>query len=406
MDITRDFIDASFRTYVQRTFCDGRDSIRTQDVEQVEELHLSRQGFTSLRGLEHFAGLRVLDCAYNELNELDIRRHVRLEELECSGNRLLALHTGGNPALKRLFCQSNTIVALDLSANAALESLDCGFNRLRKLDVSRNGTLAYLTCHWNLLSELALGNNPVLRELNCGYNALFALELDRHALLEKLDCGSNHLVSLDLSGCRSLTALRCNGNHLTRLDLEDCTALESLRCFQNHLSELRLQHPELTELYCSDNKLAALDTSGCPKLTSVSAGNNLIREPDCSIDGVGTFVYDLAQADYSAELIWEGTELYARASVSTEAAIAQLAPIIREAWDSLGTMRDQALSLIAAAHPDEDVAELTLSELNFAEEGTVRLGFDAGDTPAGRLYIYAVFGPRLELERELEYETY
>jgi hypothetical protein len=49
---------------------------------------------------------------------------------------------------------------------------------------------------------------------------------------------------------------------------------------------------------------------------------------------------------------------------------------------------EQALRTIAEAHPDEDINELVLADAEFQEDRYLRLGYDAGDTPAGRLYIY------------------
>ncbi|WP_259391465.1 hypothetical protein [Paenibacillus sp. 1011MAR3C5] len=50
--------------------------------------------------------------------------------------------------------------------------------------------------------------------------------------------------------------------------------------------------------------------------------------------------------------------------------------------------------------------ELVLSALEFDNEGAFRLGYDAGETPAGQLYIYALFSAALELDSTLVYETY
>ncbi|MCU6792835.1 leucine-rich repeat domain-containing protein [Paenibacillus sp. WQ 127069] len=406
MNITHDFIDEQFRTFLLKTYCDGRDSIQTSDVEGIGELQISHKDISSLNGLEHFTSLDVLNCAYNKLTELDIRRNTRLVDLECDGNELNALNTSHNSALKRLHCNSNAILALDLSANAALESLDCGYNRIRNLDVSQNHMLTELICYWNILSKLELERNPLLRHLQCGYNALFTLELDHHTMLEKLDCGSNHLIQLRVTNCENLLELRCNGNHLTELDISSSPRLESLRCFQNHLSKLQLNHPELVEVYCSDNKIVVLDTSKAPKLERLDYANNLIREPDHTVKGVGTFTYDMSVSDYKVTLPFHGTDIHVIAAVRTKAEMKRLSPVMKKVWDNMATMHDQALTLIANTHPDEDVSTLVLSELVFEELGPIRLGYDAGETPAGQLLIYAVFQKTFQLDDTLVYETY
>lgn len=84
----------------------------------------------------------------------------------------------------------------------------------------------------------------------------------------------------------------------------------------------------------------------------------------------------------------------------------RLSPVIRNAWANFGELNDRALDLIAGMHPDEDVNELVLSELAFDKDGTFRLGYDAGDTPAGQLYVYVLFHDKLEMNGDLVYETY
>ena len=59
---------------------------------------------------------------------------------------------------------------------------------------------------------------------------------------------------------------------------------------------------------------------------------------------------------------------------------------------------------IAKAHPDEDVSELVLADVEFQDCEVFRLGYDAGDTPAGRMYIYSEFDENFQLSEQLIYE--
>lgn len=386
MDITEDFIDEGFRSYVLDNFSGGRDRIERGDVEHILSLQLRNRKFSSLRGIEHFGSLEQLDCSYNRLSELNLSHNVLLKELNCN---------------------KNEIHALDLTRHPELEVLDCGFNRIRELDVSGNPKLTKLHCCWNILSELKLDRNEQLMELNCGYNSLFALDLDQNIGLIRLDCGNNYLSTLHIGNCQGLTELRCNHNHLVRLDVARLAALESLRCFNNHIASLDIsQNAQLTELYCSENKLSALDTSYNLELVKVDSSNNLMIEPDYTIEEVGTFNYDNSFSSYSATLIYKGNDIAASVDASTKADMEQLSPMIRGAWERKDELIGQALELIAQAHPDEDVNELVLSALEFDRDGAFRLGYDAGETPAGQLYIYALFSAALELDSSLVYETY
>lgn len=156
MDITQDFIDERFKAYVLEEFCGNREQIHTSDVDHIKSLKLANQGYSSLRGIEHFTCLEELDCSSNQLTEIDI------------------------------------------SSNANLKMLNCGFNRIRNLDVSRNDQLVKLVCYWNILSELRLDQNTNLRELDCSYNSLFDLQLDSNSQLTNLHCGNNYLTNLSI----------------------------------------------------------------------------------------------------------------------------------------------------------------------------------------------------------------
>lgn len=84
----------------------------------------------------------------------------------------------------------------------------------------------------------------------------------------------------------------------------------------------------------------------------------------------------------------------------------ELTPYMEEAWRRWQSLAEQALVFIAEAHPDEDISELVLADVEFQDCEVFRLGYDAGDTPAGRMYIYAEFDENLQLSEQLIYEMY
>ncbi|UPK46597.1 leucine-rich repeat domain-containing protein [Paenibacillus pabuli] len=386
MDITRDFTDERFKQWVLAHFCDDRGTIQSSDIDTVTSLSLTNQKLSSLAGLEHFR---------------------MLEELDCSNNQLTVLEISRNPYLKSLIGKENQLLSLDLSANLELEILDCSFNRLRALDVSNNRKLVKLECHWNMLSRLNLDHNPSLKELSCSYNAFFTLELHHNKLLERLECSNNYISHLDVSSCMNLLEIRCNHNHLTELDTCNNPKLESVRCFNNHISKLDFsQNKQLQELYCSENKLTELNSELHSRLDRIQFGNNLIIEPDISVSGVGIFQYDVSMSYYTATLTYKGQDLVVTTDASTKVAMDQLSPVIEEAWEQFDELCERTLQVIGNAHPDEDVNGLILADVVFQEGGCLRVGYDAGDTPAGRLYLYAAFNGKLEISDELIYETY
>ena len=68
-----------------------------------------------------------------------------------------------------------------------------------------------------------------------------------------------------------------------------------------------------------------------------------------------------------------------------------------------------AHEVIQAVHPDEDASKLNLTEIIFDKSGCYKefaLGYDMGESLAGRLYILVKFDKQLRADKELIYETY
>ena len=68
-----------------------------------------------------------------------------------------------------------------------------------------------------------------------------------------------------------------------------------------------------------------------------------------------------------------------------------------------------AHNVIQAVHPDEDASKLNLADIMFDKSGCYgefALGYDMGESPAGRLYILVKFDKQFQADKELIYETY
>lgn len=75
----------------------------------------------------------------------------------------------------------------------------------------------------------------------------------------------------------------------------------------------------------------------------------------------------------------------------------------------LEKLDDEAHQVIQEAHLDEDVSELNLTEIIFDKSGCYgkfALGYDVGESLAGRLYILVKFDKQLRVDKKLIYETY
>ena len=303
------FPDAKFRVYVSGNFdTDENGILNKEEIEAVTEIRYSSyytdRQIKSLRGVEFFNNLKLLDCSFNQLSSLDISKNTALEVLYCGNNQLsnldvsknTALETlsckenplgnidlSANTALRYLYCEKNQLSSLDVSKNTALQNLYCSENQLDNLDVSRNMVLSSLDCEKNRLSELDVSQNTAMKVLTCSGNQLSNLELSNLTVLSALYCDKNKLSNLDVSRNTVLTALYCSENQLSNLDVSKNTALRALGCGRNQLSRLDLsKNTGLTYLFCGDNKLSKLDLNRNKALEILDCNYNQLSDLDVS----------------------------------------------------------------------------------------------------------------------------
>ncbi len=222
---------------------DGDGKLSPGEAASVTYINIYRghdgEKISSLTGIECFTGLTYLNCADNELTEIDLSKNTKLTHLDCSCNydNLTKLDVSGLAALTYLDCSYNQLAALDVSKNVKLANLYCSC-ALTELDVSNNPALAFLNCKDNLLVELDVTKNAKLTALTCSGNRLTALDVTKNAALTSLDCKENLLTELDVAKNTKLTYLNCGDNRLTALDVTGNRALARLDCYGNLLTEL------------------------------------------------------------------------------------------------------------------------------------------------------------------------
>ncbi len=225
------------------------DSVLTENIMDVQSLHLAYSSIHDLTGLEGFLSLDSLSIS--ELQNSDISY----------------LDMSLVPWLKYLDCynQNGQIDSINLSQNTDLQFLDASGNTITDLDLSNNTMLEYLTCNFNQISDIDLSNNLLLKDISMSYNSL---------------------TSLDLTLNDSLNALGCSWNAITELDLSNKPNLEFVFCEHNTLSVLELSNvPELVRVWCTDNQISELDVLNKPNLEQLMAGNNLLSSLDLSSCG-------------------------------------------------------------------------------------------------------------------------
>ncbi|KXB57739.1 leucine-rich repeat domain-containing protein, partial [Gemelliphila asaccharolytica] len=225
------FSDENFKKYVSDNFDKNKNGYLSDDeVADVTELSIGKQGISSLNGIGFFKNLTKLDCSENEIESLDLSNNTKLFFLDCSINKLNRLDVSNNRDLTTLYCHTNQLTNLDVSENTNLTKLICNGNNLTNLFVGYNIDLTELNCNNNKLKNLYVGRNENLTNLWCAYNELESLYLGYNKNLTKLGCDNNKLESLDVSEIPNLTSLYCSGNKLTSLDLSKNKNLTKLEC--------------------------------------------------------------------------------------------------------------------------------------------------------------------------------
>ena len=168
------FVD-NIRQYDTKT--DGY--LSKQELDKVTEMNLGPNAYgygkniESLKGIEYFTKLEILECPYNKITELDMSSNLALKSLGCYRNQLTQLNVSGNSELTSLSCGDNQLTALDVSSNPNLTLLDCHNNQLTSLNLSNNDKLMSLSCDNNQLTFLDLSNNVRLSDNAKLYKNMF-----------------------------------------------------------------------------------------------------------------------------------------------------------------------------------------------------------------------------------------
>lgn len=152
------FFDKTFERFcIENYDLNGDGRLSRYEAQRVRELSCSGLGIASLADLEAFTSLERLDCAQNDLEELDLTPCTRLRQVDCRGNRIARLDVEDLRALVRLDCSDNELVQVDLTSNTSLAGLDARRNRFRTLDVA--------SCAATLQADVR--ENPELTTVYC-----------------------------------------------------------------------------------------------------------------------------------------------------------------------------------------------------------------------------------------------
>ena len=205
------FPDENFRAYILKKIDKDGDGYLSE-TEIAETTSITCADISSLKGIEYFVNVQLIDCRGCNLTQLDVSENTALEVLYCSKNNLTQLDVSKNIYLLDLDCSGNNLTQLDVSKNTVLAKLSCQQNNLTQLDVSKNVKLWYLNCYNNNLTQLDVSKNTELQDLDCSGNNLTQLDVSENAKLCELKCYNNNISQLDVSNKSNLRILACERN--------------------------------------------------------------------------------------------------------------------------------------------------------------------------------------------------
>ena len=79
--------DANFKAYLLENFDTNKDgNISLSEAKVIKEIDCSNRGIYALTGIEKFENLEKLNCANNNLGELELRYNKKLNRLVCTNN--------------------------------------------------------------------------------------------------------------------------------------------------------------------------------------------------------------------------------------------------------------------------------------------------------------------------------
>ncbi len=142
----RNFPDPCFRLYMKKQVFDKNKNggLEPEEVQAVTSIECDMEGWQSLKGIEYFPNLKILDISNCQVTSVDISH---------------------NTKLTNLYIYSTDISKLDLSNNGELKYLECVNTKIANLDLSRNPKLIFVVMYGNLMHELNIYHCPYLVEL-------------------------------------------------------------------------------------------------------------------------------------------------------------------------------------------------------------------------------------------------
>ena len=255
------FPDAVFRAWLSENWDTNNDGTLNDAEQNHTILTLQNKGVANLKGIELFQRVTQLNCAGNQLTELDLTQNRALTIIRCQNNHLQRLIVPDSPTLTKIFCQDNCLQDEDMDAFIeSLPTLPSGTTGdLTLFDNSPNAVESNVYTVSNITTAAAKGwtskdnygkslaltvdakNFPDAQFLsyitaNIDTNGDLILD-EEEVAIKTLDV--SNLGIADLTGIRYFTSLEelyCQHNQLTTLKVTYNKQLSVIHCYNNQLS--------------------------------------------------------------------------------------------------------------------------------------------------------------------------
>lgn len=322
----RVFPDEQFRSFVNSELAGGDGVLSLAERSAVTELDCSRRSIASLKGIEFFPNLKVLDCSENALSEIDLSENTSIEKLGCGDNALSVLNVQKCAGLTEIDCTNCQLAVLDVSGCPVLTNLACEENGFSALNLRKNpslkalveeneptvinGVSVYAADGMTLTMDAevtiesgAEGQLLAIDEVNfpdSAFRAYIRGDITDYETGESLFTGDANMdgylsheelaavKEIDVSGvywddgtCHSLEGieyfaelelLNCGYQSLTELDLTGNPKLRELIAYKSGLLTVDLTGCQELEVFkCYHTGISELDLSGNPKLKELNA---------------------------------------------------------------------------------------------------------------------------------------
>ena len=138
VDINKaNFPDATFRKYVKQFDLNRSGALEAAELRKVDWIEVSNKtAIRSLKGIEYFTALEILQCYGTSIKTLDVSKNRKLKNLGCAETNIKSLDVRKNSKLEYLDIEDTPLTSIKLGRKDKLEMLLLSGTKLTSVDIS------------------------------------------------------------------------------------------------------------------------------------------------------------------------------------------------------------------------------------------------------------------------------